>query len=172
MKLVNSFFTFPVTGDLNQRSDTPQASTVSLLSVDSAPVSPSKSLPNVNSSPALVASNNSRPGSGASTPKAPPPSIHLTASPNMNKASNNGNVNAASIKKKNSLTSSLTNMMAQLSSAGATGGATSPTSEEDLLSVKSDDSDADSDCFVVINQVFLKKSEKTFDELDRKFFPE
>lgn len=29
---------------------------------------------------------------------------------------------------------------------------TTPTSEEDLLSVKSDDSDADSECFVVINQ--------------------
>ena len=27
-----------------------------------------------------------------------------------------------------------------------------PTSEEDLLSVRSDDSDADSECFVVINQ--------------------
>merc|ERR1712018_983217 len=31
--------------------------------------------------------------------------------------------------------------------------ATTPTSEEDLLSVKSDDSDADSEAFVMINQV-------------------
>ncbi len=45
-------------------------------------------------------------------------------------------------------------MMAQLDSirGGVAGSATTPTSEEDLLSVKSDDSDADSDCFVVINQ--------------------
>lgn len=44
-------------------------------------------------------------------------------------------------------------MMAQLDSSIRGGAAvTTPTSEEDLLSVKSDDSDADSECFVVINQ--------------------
>ena len=32
------------------------------------------------------------------------------------------------------------------------GNIATPTSEEDLLSVRSDDSDADSECFVVINQ--------------------
>lgn len=45
--------------------------------------------------------------------------------------------------------------MAQLDNSirgGAAAAVTTPTSEEDLLSVKSDDSDADSECFVVINQ--------------------
>jgi hypothetical protein len=82
--------------------------------------------------------------SGTTTPRIhPSPAIHLSTPKDQ-----------LSVKKKNNLTSSLSNMMASLDSSlrgsvVSAASATTPTSEEDLLSVKSDDSDADSECFVV-----------------------
>lgn len=120
------------------------ATPASMLSVESAPASPSRStLPNANSVPNLPTGDRNK----ASTPIATP-TIQLSTPPKDSTA-----------KKKNSLTSSLSNMMASLDSSMRTTTPTlkssnvaTPTSEEDLLSVRSDDSDADSECFVVINQ--------------------
>ena len=74
----------------------------SLFLVESAPASPSRSLPNANSVPNLPQQTTS--GSVTPTPKPATPTIHLSTP--------KGN-----IAKKNSLTSSLTNMMAQLDSS-------------------------------------------------------
>ena len=98
-----------------------------MFPVESAPVSPSRSLPNANSVPNLPQQTSS----GTFTmPKPATPTIHLTTPLNATK----GNAG-----KKNSLTSSLTNMMTQLDASirgSPVNAATTPTSEEDLLSGK------------------------------------
>ena len=94
-----------------------------LLKVESAPVSPSRSLQNANSVPNLPQTSSST-ASGTLTP------TPKTATPTNYLSTPKGNVG-----KKNSLTSSLTNMMAQLdNSIRGNNIATTPTSEEDLLS--------------------------------------
>ena len=94
-----------------------------VLTVESAPVSPSRSLQNANSVPNLPQTSSST-ASGTLTPTPKP------ATPTNYLSTPKGNVG-----KKNSLTSSLTNMMAQLdNSIRGNNIATTPTSEEDLLS--------------------------------------
>ena len=94
-----------------------------VFTVESAPVSPSRSLQNANSVPNLPQTSSST-ASGTLTPTPKP------ATPTNYLSTPKGNVG-----KKNSLTSSLTNMMAQLdNSIRGNNIATTPTSEEDLLS--------------------------------------
>ena len=135
------------------------ATPASMLSVESAPASPSRStLPNANSVPNLPTGDRNK----ASTPIATP-TIQLSTPKD------------STAKKKNSLTSSLSNMMASLDSSMRTttpnlksSNVATPTSEEDLLSVRSDDSDADSECFVVINQATDEMRDNTLFTINSK----
>ena len=138
---------YSIPGDMDQLGTPQNTATPSLISMASPTHgSPSCSLPNASSVPNLPAVA-SVSNSGTTTPKAtpPPPAIHLSTPKDT-----------LSVKKKNSLTSSLTNMMVQLDNS-IRGTATTPTSENEAESeaVKSDDSDADSESFVVINQAVL-----------------
>ena len=138
------------------------ATPASMLSVESAPASPSRtSLPNANSVPNLPVAT---PKSGIGTPIATPPTIQLSTPKD------------SAAKKKNSLTSSLSNMMASLDTSMnrvttptlKSSNVATPTSEEDLLSVRSDDSDADSECFVVINQATDEMRDNTLFTINSK----
>lgn len=164
----------------SSRAETPQNNTLSATmdpqadETISAPVSPSrmnkKALPNADSVPNI----SRQPPATIQQQMPPPPAINLPPG-------NSIKTTKAQQQKKNSLTSSLTNMMAHLDSsfrssgtapgvlAAAAGAPTTPTSasDDDLLSVKSDDSDADSECFVVINQA---DSDSGRDSMDATLF--